>query len=278
MSQPKPRRIEPINPNLYDSRRERETSRLSNQSKTDSSLFDDKSIKQRLIKRDSTTSHLQSRSPTSWSIISEHQQQFDIDDKLNTYQSELSTSTSNDQFIEENENTPSRTYRLMTNDQELIDGRHVIPSNNLPMPSTIDQSFHTSSRHTYPFTYNPDSEPNNDDTLIDNSPPPVENKTEQKSHPPNIYVLPDHDNLLTIIDSQNSPSPLVHISSKKKYSSPPPPQKPKTITISTEQDEIQSNYDSDDGWSDDSAELLYVDERYATDKRKMTPSSHLPSQ
>jgi hypothetical protein len=61
----------------------------------------------------------------------------------------------------------------------------------------------------------------------------------------------------------------VHLSSNKKYSTSPPIKK---VTISTEEDEITSNYDSDDGWSDDSAELLYVDERYATEKRKITPS------
>lgn len=52
--------------------------------------------------------------------------------------------------------------------------------------------------------------------------------------------------------------------------------------MSTDNDEILSNNDSDDddddGWSDDSAELLYVDERYATEKRKITSPSHLPSQ
>ncbi len=67
----------------------------------------------------------------------------------------------------------------------------------------------------------------------------------------------------------------MHLSSKKKFSSP---SSTKQTTKSIENDEMTSNYDSDDGWSDDSAELLYVDERYATDKRKITPPSHLPSQ
>jgi hypothetical protein len=74
--------------------------------------------------RKNSTNHFQSRSPTSWSIVSEHQPQ------INTYQSELSTSpSSQDQFIEDQENTPSRTYRLITNDQQPIDGRYVVPSN-----------------------------------------------------------------------------------------------------------------------------------------------------
>ncbi len=81
-----------------------------------------------------------------------------------------------------------------------------------------------------------------------------------------------------MIDHRSSPSPLVHLSPNKKFSILSPPPLKTKITIPTENDEITSNYDSDDGWSDDSAELLYVDERYAKDKRKITPSSHLPSQ
>ncbi len=61
-------------------------------------------------------------SPTSWSVISEHQN----DQKTNT----LSISPSSHQeFIEENSITPSRTYRLINNDQQPIDGRYVVPSN-----------------------------------------------------------------------------------------------------------------------------------------------------
>ncbi|CAF5196721.1 unnamed protein product, partial [Rotaria magnacalcarata] len=48
--------------------------------------------------------------------------------------------------------------------------------------------------------------------------------------------------------------------------------------MSTEKEETASNYDSDDGWSDDSAELLYVDERYAREKKSITSSSHLSSE
>lgn len=111
--------------------------------------------------------------------------------------------------------------------------------------------------------------------------------TKSKSHVPDVYILSDHDSQENLINHQKSPSPLIHLTANKTFSistsSPPPPPplplsvKTKKVTISKEKDEIQSNYDSDDGWSDDSAELLYVDERYATEKRKMTPSSHLPS-
>jgi hypothetical protein len=40
-----------------------------------------------------------------------------------------------------------------------------------------------------------------------------------------------------------------------------------------EEDDISTNYDSDDGWSDDSVELLYADERYVTQKKKNISSS-----
>ncbi|CAF4702116.1 unnamed protein product, partial [Rotaria magnacalcarata] len=81
--------------------------------------------------------------------------------------------------------------------------------------------------------------------------------TRHNSKEPDIYVLSDRDSTQNTIERQNSPSPLEIISSNKKiYSSP------EKLIMSTEKEETASNYDSDDGWSDDSAELLYVDERY----------------
>jgi hypothetical protein len=127
-SQSKPTRIQQINnTNNYDSKQERETSRLSNLSKTDSIQF-----KQKIIEQNSTE-NLQTKSPRSWSIISDHQndqQQLKINQKRNIYQSEVSTSpSSHEELIQENSTTPSRTYRLMNNDQQLsIDGRYVLSS------------------------------------------------------------------------------------------------------------------------------------------------------
>jgi hypothetical protein len=46
--------------------------------------------------------------------------------------------------------------------------------------------------------------------------------------------------------------------------------------LAMENDEISTNYDSDDGWSDDSAEFLYIDERYASMTKKII-FSHLIS-
>ena len=123
---------------------------------------------------------------------------------------------------------------------------------SLQISTKFDQTSHSSSGETHPFSCSPDSQM-------------IEKKT-----PPDIYVLSDDDDHHRI-----SPPPLVHLSkTKKKYSSPTA----KKVNISEEKDEILSNYDSDDGWSDDSAELLYVDERYANEKGKSIPSSHLSSQ
>lgn len=124
---------------------------------------------------------------------------------------------------------------------------------SLPISTKIDQTSHSSSGETHPFSCTPDS------------------RMMEKKNPPDIYVLSDDDDDHRPI----SPPPLVHLAkTKKKYSSPPA----KKVNISEEKVEILSNYDSDDGWSDDSAELLYVDERYANEKGKSIPSSHLSSQ
>jgi hypothetical protein len=128
-SQSKPTRIQPIlstNTNNSNSQRERETSRLSNISKTDSIQPN----KQKHLEKNSINNY-QIKSPISWSIISEHhndQQQFGIYETTNT---EISTSpSSHDELINEDSSTPSRTYRLTTNDQQQpLDGRYVIPYN-----------------------------------------------------------------------------------------------------------------------------------------------------
>ena len=45
------------------------------------------------------------------------------------------------------------------------------------------------------------------------------------------------------------------------------------VAVAMEEDDISTNYDSDDGWSDDSADVLYIDERYRTQKKKIISSS-----
>ncbi|CAF1070982.1 unnamed protein product [Rotaria sordida] len=271
--------IYPKNTNIYDSKQERETSELSNISKGDSIQSDGKKFNnQKIIEKSFTHNNFQSKSPTSWPIISEHendQQEYEIYEKITIYKSELSTSPlSNNDLIENNSNTPPRTYRLMNNNQQnLLDGRYVIPSNNLQTSSVVGPSSNPSSCHTYPFTLTHDIENNNDILIIDDTTQLIKN-TKTNSHVPDVYVLSDRESTKNTIDRQSSSSSLVHRSSNKKIYSP----QEKLIISSEKDNETTSNYDSDDGWSDDSVELLYVDERYATEKGKITSSSHLPSQ
>lgn len=102
--------------NLSDLRpRERENSRLSNLSKTDSMSINDHppSIKSKIPKK--TSLHpLPPKSPISSSIVSHP----------HSLQTDLPLSPSSH---DENLHTHCRTYRLMTDEQPL-DGRHVIPS------------------------------------------------------------------------------------------------------------------------------------------------------
>lgn len=238
-------RIQPINSNLSETKRERETSRLSFVSKTDS--------KQRIHE------NYQQQSPTSWSTISKHQtnqQQLQFD------RSRSPSSQTN--FHRDISNASSKTYRL--NQQQTNNDKYHQPSNTLQAPSENDQSFQTASHHTYPFTLSSQDELDDDKSI----------HSSEKTNNPNpidIYHLTDEENLR----EQKSPSPLVHLSSKQKHKSIPSSPL-KKVTLANEYDEIITNYDSDDGWSDDSAELLYVDERYANEKFNNIPSSHLNSQ
>jgi len=188
-----------------------------------------------------TNQFFQTRSPTSWSIISDH------------YRSSSSSSSPHNQLINDKS---TRTYRLIVIDeQQPLDGRYVIPTDNSQLPILVDSSSQTSSRHTYPFNCTPD--PNN-----------INNITLQNS--PRELTVPDN------IDQRSSlSSSLEQFSPHDRF--PLPLGK---TTISMREDDISTNYDSDDGWSDDSIELIYVDERYITSKKKIIPSSssHLISQ
>lgn len=107
--------------------RERETSRLSNLSKTDSMSINDQPPIKLKIRKKTSLQPLPQKSPTSSSIISSHPHS-DMTNKTNSFRPELPLSpSSHDEFLDENLNTHCRTYRLMTDEQPL-DGRHVIPS------------------------------------------------------------------------------------------------------------------------------------------------------
>lgn len=208
-------RLQPfVSTNTYQLQREREITRLSDTSKAESTP-----TKQQTIDKDPTVD-FHSRSPTSWSVISEHQKH----------------ESSQDDLDENNNDEPPLTYRLVTNDQE----------QTVPQASSLID-------HTYPFTFTPDSEINDN-----------HGSSKEKSTLSDVYTISERDSTQKIIDPQ---------SPKKIYYSPPP-----KVTIISDKDEVPSNYDSDDGWSDDSAELLYVDERYAKEKKKLSSSTHLSNQ
>ena len=82
--------------NTYQLQRERDISRLSDTSKAESTP-----TKQQTVDKDPTTD-FRSRSPTSWSVISEHQKHESSQDDLN----------------EKSNDEPLHTYRIATNDQE----------------------------------------------------------------------------------------------------------------------------------------------------------------
>jgi len=183
----------------------------------------------------------QTRSPTSWSIISDY------------YQSSSSSSSPHNQFINDKS---TRTYRfIVIDEQKPLDGRYVIPTDNSQLPILVDSSSQTSSRHTYPFNCTPDLNNINNITLL--------NSPRELTEPNNI----DQRSTLSSSLEQFSPRDRFPLPLGK-------------TTISMREDDISTNYDSDDGWSDDSAELIYVDERYITPKKKIIPSSssHLISQ
>lgn len=217
--------------NHFHLQREREITRLS-----DVSVHS----KQPTTEKASAIS-FQSRSPTSWSVISEHQ---------------TDRTSSQDNPIDDQVDTPPRTFRLPIDE---VADRGTLPSTQYVFPASlillshrqVDSSSQNSSLidHTYPFTFTPDFD-STDNQLFDRHSP-----AKAKS------------------DECTSPAPTT-APKKKQYSSPPPPK----VTITSAKDEVLSTYDSDDGWSDDSAELLYVDERYAREKRKTALASHLASQ
>jgi len=116
------------------------------------------------------------------------------------------------------------------------------------LPSLIDPTSQTSSHHAYYFTRT--TTPDNIDEHI------IDNLSRQSSGSNNAddqsFSSSTYDRLTP---NNRSPSPL------------------EKFTISKKEDDISTNYDSDDGWSNDSAEIIYIDEHYLTQKKKIISSS-----
>jgi len=103
-------RIQPTNPNTYNTRREREDNQFNKTSKAE--LIGKK------IEKNSNT-FFPRRSPVSWSVFSDQQ-------ILELYESS-SSSSPHDELINDNLST---THRLIiTDEQKPLDGRYVIPNN-----------------------------------------------------------------------------------------------------------------------------------------------------
>lgn len=235
----------------------------------------------------------QAISSASWSIVSEHpideerQQRLDMNEKISIHQSESSMSSSSDDELADDDATARRTYRLMTtDDQHAFHSKTRAPITEYaaspisPRKTTVHIVFRSpisspdksppspSSRRICPLVSTADS-----DTTTDRLCPPRSDHQEVKSTVVDIYILSDReDTVKTILRRDASPS-----SGQLSPTRPVQALAERTIQ-STEVEEKSRGSESDDGWSDDSAELLYVDERYAAQNKKILSSTHLPSQ
>ena len=125
-----------------------------------------------------------------------------------------------------------------------------------------------SSRRICPSVSTADS-----DTPTNRLCPPRSDHSEVKSTVVDIYILSDREDTHKAIVRRDSSPSLGRLSPNR----PVQPTSERTIQ-STEIGDKSFVCESDDGWSDDSAELLYVDERYAAQSKKILSSTHLPSE
>ncbi|CAF4696674.1 unnamed protein product [Rotaria sp. Silwood1] len=188
----------------------------------------------------------EARSPTSWSIVSDHQINQQRQNDL--YESSPSFFSS----YELSDDKLTHTYgSIITNEQRPLHERYVLPDDKSQHLSFIDHSSKISSCQTYSFA------PTSDSDNIINS---VVNSSS--------HELIESDD---IVDQQSSSfSSLDRLSPNDRLSLPL-----EKVTMSMEKDDISINYDSDDGWSNDSAELIYVDDRYTTQNKRIDVS-HSP--
>lgn len=190
-------------------------------------------------------------SPTSWSVISRHQsnqQRLDLHD--------ASTSSSYVSFAYEDRamlTESPRTFSRDRNKQHLSDGRHHRLGENPPKASCVESASHTSSHHTYPFTCAAEF-----DTLMESS-IDVQPADDQKGLSKENIPPTEHDQVYRSSETEK----LAEIS--QVLSGP--------LTISIPADDIRINDDSDDGWSNESAEILYSDDHHLQSKKKLRITS-----
>ncbi|UJR23918.1 hypothetical protein I4U23_026890 [Adineta vaga] len=119
-----------------------------------------------------------------------------------------------------------------------------------------------SNNHQGNLTYRLNIE-NNPQSFLFKQLIPIDNNSPSQTYRKDSKNLSSHElTVLKRIDHEYSIA-----SSSKKCSS-------KMIISKGEEDDLSMNYDSDDGWSNDSIEIIYIDERYTTQKKKISnPSS-----
>ena len=227
-------------------------------------------------------------SPTSWSMRSEQHPQLKASHHLHVHLSQSSSSpTSSEEFLDQSSTTP-RTYRLIESHvQSTIPTKKYLDFNQLlfnrknkrkslfsvSISPLNDPPSVISSRHTEPFVCSPKE----DQQEIQSNDHSLDQMENPKDNPSNydLYTLSDQESTEETLDRDDrSPSPLQYIPLTKKlqFSSVQP-------SLSVEKDDQR---DSDDGWSEDSADILYVDERYRIERQKIksssSSSSHLTTQ
>ena len=107
----------------------------------------------------------------------------------------------------------------------------------------IDCSSQTSSRHTQPFICGNDL----------NFPSTTQHET----------IVPEIIEHFIDIPTHTSSSSLDRLPVNDSLAIPL-----EKMSIALEKEDLSTNYDSDDGWSNESAELIYTDEQYAAQKKK----------
>ncbi|CAM4875532.1 unnamed protein product [Rotaria socialis] len=173
---------------------------------------------------------------TSWSILSDHQIH---EQQSNPYES--SPSMASHELMD---HQLSKNYEMIaTDDQQDFHRRYINPADNSQHSLFHDYSSQRSSHGTYPCVNTSDSN-NRKDPVIQNSP--------NQLNTSNLIVNRENSSFF----------PLDHLSATDRLSLPS-----EKVRITTQEDNLSVNYNSDgswndDGWSDDSAEFIYVDDRY----------------
>ena len=201
-----------------------------------------------------------------------------ISEKMNVHLSQSSgSSSSHEDFLDENVTTP-RTYRLIESDNHqylftnqsptrkkyFIEEFHFIENSTFDFDSSSlinETSSQGSSRHTFPFICVSNDREKSNEFDEDR----MNNKNKEMKPVVDIFTLSDREETWDSLDEQCSPTVTTNNKSNVQYSS----DRVESPSNQHYDHEKQSICETDDGWSDDSAELIYIDEKYMTERRKI---------